>query len=351
MRQPTPEQEAAIDGRRPRGAGRGGRRDRQDRRDGRPLLPPRLRRGVSPDAMLAFTFTDKAAAELRQRIRAALARRAPRPAPGAPASCSAAIGGAWVTTIHGFCNRLLAGHPVAAGIDPGFRVLDAPEAERAAGEAFDEALRSSSPAATAERERTVAAYEIDGLRAMVVGAHEELRSRGVAAPRCPSRRRRPAAAVRRAAAAAAEALEELPTSRAASWSSGRADAGRRARRRASTSWRALRTDSKAKADGRLPRGDRRGHRPRRRGRRGRRRLPPPRRAARALRRRFEAVKERRARDRLRGPAAARRRPARAGRDRQRLPRPLQPPARRRVPGHQPAPAAADRGAARAARPG
>ena len=43
-------------------------------------------------------------------------------------------------TIHGFCNRLLAGHPVAAGIDPRFRVLDAPEAERAAREAFDEAL-------------------------------------------------------------------------------------------------------------------------------------------------------------------------------------------------------------------
>ncbi len=97
-------------------------------------------KGVSPDAILAFTFTDKAAAELRQRIRAELTRRAEAGSERA-AKLLTAIGGAWVTTIHGFCNRLLAGHPVAAGIDPGFRVLDAPETTRAAREAFDEALR------------------------------------------------------------------------------------------------------------------------------------------------------------------------------------------------------------------
>ena len=72
--------------------------------------------GVSPDAVLAFTFTDKAATELRRRIRDELESRTAGGSPRA-AELLTKIGGAWVTTIHGFCNRLLAGHPVAAGID------------------------------------------------------------------------------------------------------------------------------------------------------------------------------------------------------------------------------------------
>ncbi len=102
-----------------------------------------------------------------------------------------------MTTIHGFCNRLLAGHPVAAGIDPRFRVLDAPEAERVAGEAFDEALEEFLAGADGDRERTVAAYELAGLRGMVIAVHEELRSRGHPLPTLPEPAvGNPAAAVR-----------------------------------------------------------------------------------------------------------------------------------------------------------
>jgi len=165
--------------------------------------------GVSPDAILAFTFTDRAAAELRQRIRAELARRA-EAGSGRAAELLATIGGAWVTTIHGFCNRLLAGHPVAAGIDPDFRVLDAPEASRAAREAFDAALAEFLAGGERSREETVAAYDVEGLRGLVAGVHAELRSRGVAAPRLPEPPRPdPAAALREAAAAGADALAEL----------------------------------------------------------------------------------------------------------------------------------------------
>jgi ATP-dependent exoDNAse (exonuclease V) beta subunit len=164
---------------------------------------------IDPGAVLAFTFTDKAATELRQRIRAELERRAGAGSKRARALL-ATIGSAWVTTIHGFCNRLLAGHPVAAGIDPRFRVLDGPEAERAAREAFDEALAEFLAAGEEARERTVAAYEIGGLRAIVAGLHAELRSRGEIAPVLPEPPAAdPEAAVRQAATVAAEALAEL----------------------------------------------------------------------------------------------------------------------------------------------
>jgi ATP-dependent helicase/nuclease subunit A len=165
--------------------------------------------GVSSDAVLAFTFTEKAATELRQRIRSALEERAAGGSDRAR-ELLAGIGGAWVTTIHGFCNRLLAGHPVAAGIDPRFRVLDGPEADRAAREAFEDALAEFLAAGEEARERTVAAFEVGGLRAIVAAAHAELRSRGALDPRLPE----PpvadaAAAVGNAASVAVATLEEL----------------------------------------------------------------------------------------------------------------------------------------------
>jgi ATP-dependent helicase/nuclease subunit A len=166
-------------------------------------------RGVSPDAVLAFTFTDKAAAELRQRIRAEVERRAEAGSERAR-ELAPRLGNAWVMTIHGFCNRLLSAHPVAVGIDPRFRVLDAPETERAAGEAFDEALEAFLAEGDRGREETAAAFDIGGLRTMVIGAHAELRSRGTAEPQLPEPPEPDVqGALRDAAAAASEALPEL----------------------------------------------------------------------------------------------------------------------------------------------
>jgi ATP-dependent exoDNAse (exonuclease V) beta subunit len=165
-------------------------------------------REIAADAVLAFTFTDKAATELRQRVRAELESRASQGS-GRARELLAAFGGAWITTIHGFCNRLLAAHPVAVGIDPRFRVLDAAEAERAGRQAFDEALDDFLAGGEAAREATVAAFDLAGLRAMVWGAHAELRSRGVASPRLPKPPPPDAGARRKAAEVAAQTLAEL----------------------------------------------------------------------------------------------------------------------------------------------
>lgn len=141
------------------------------------------------DSVLAFTFTEKAAGELRMRVRAELRRRAAAAEDAGEAERArrlrelARAPGAWLTTIHGFCRRLLAAHPIAAGVDPGFRVLDAVEsellAERAFDDAFDRLLAEPDPARltlAAARQRAI-------LRELVSGAHDELRSLGRSEPR------------------------------------------------------------------------------------------------------------------------------------------------------------------------
>jgi ATP-dependent exoDNAse (exonuclease V) beta subunit len=208
-RQPTPEQRAAIEAKGSEalveaGAGTGKTGVIVDR-----YCRLACEQNVSPDSILAFTFTDKAAAELRQRIRAEVERRAESGSERAR-KLMPALGGSWVTTIHGFCNRLLSAHPVAVGIDPRFRVLDAPEAERAAVEAFDEALEAFLAGGDRERENTVAAFDIAGLRGIVLGTHAELRSRGEGEPRLPEQPEPDVpAALRHAAEVATESIGEL----------------------------------------------------------------------------------------------------------------------------------------------
>jgi len=208
-RSPTPEQEAAaaIGGRDvllEAGAGTGKTGVMVDR-----YCRLVCDRGVDPEAILAFTFTDKAAAELRQRIRGELERRAAEGSDRA-GELLRQIGSAWITTIHGFCNRVLAAHPVAAGIDPSFRVLDAPEAERVARGAFESALDAFLAETGEGGEDLLATFGLDGLRAIVTSLYAELRSRGDAYPQLPP----PpavdlAAAIAAAAEASAAALVEL----------------------------------------------------------------------------------------------------------------------------------------------
>ena len=72
-------------------------------------------RGVDPDRILAVTFTNKAAKEMADRIRAILAgQRAP----------------SWIGTFHGLGARQLRIEPEVATLRPGFDILDADDSRR-----------------------------------------------------------------------------------------------------------------------------------------------------------------------------------------------------------------------------
>ena len=144
----TPEQRAAIEARTRLLAARRQRRLGQDRRDGRADRRGRARgRRRRSSAILALTFTEKAAGELAERLRRRLTELGED-------EHARAVDGAWIGTIHGFCARLLRSQPLAAGLDPRFEVLEETAAERLANAAYERALEAWARAARRRRRST-----------------------------------------------------------------------------------------------------------------------------------------------------------------------------------------------------
>ncbi len=125
--------------------------------------------GLDVDSLLVITYTDRAAGELRARIRAHLQKL------GRP-DLARDLDSAWISTIHGFCRRLLTAYPLAAGIDPRFRVLDEAQARVIQGEAFAVALEEFCAIDEPDRWQLLATYRAAGLRKMLVSVYDTLRS-------------------------------------------------------------------------------------------------------------------------------------------------------------------------------
>ena len=128
-------------------------------------------RGLDVDSILAITYTRRAAGELRTRIRAELTARGRN-------DLARELDGAWISTIHGFCMRLLKAYPFAAGLDPRFRELDDAQGAVLRSESFQLALAEFCAGGDPERLRLLATYGATGLRKMLTGVYETLRSAG-----------------------------------------------------------------------------------------------------------------------------------------------------------------------------
>ena len=115
-------------------------------------------RGLDVESMLVITYTERAAGELRGRIRSRLHELGRH-------DLARSLDGAWISTIHGFCLRLLKAHPFAAGLDPRFRVLDDSQGRVIRGEAFEAALNEFCAGDDPARLRLLATYGAAGLPA------------------------------------------------------------------------------------------------------------------------------------------------------------------------------------------
>jgi ATP-dependent helicase/nuclease subunit A len=134
--------------------------------------------GLAPARILAITFTERAAGELRERVRARFLELGEREA-------ARDTEAAFVGTFHGFCARLLRAHPLMAGLDPGFTILDEGLAGRLRERAFSSALRQFVHGERGEAVDLIAAYGVDRVHTMIAAAHAQLRSQGQRLPRLP----------------------------------------------------------------------------------------------------------------------------------------------------------------------
>ena len=172
-------------------------------------------RGLDVDSILVITYTRRAAGELRTRIRHALTER------GRP-DLARELDGAWISTIHGFCLRLLKAYPFAAGLDPRFRELDDNQGAVLRSEAFQQALAEFCADGEPDRLRLLATYGAVGAAA---DAHRRLRdaalrrARARARDRRPSRARGPRRGAARGGAPASPTTPRRPTRSAATRSS------------------------------------------------------------------------------------------------------------------------------------
>jgi ATP-dependent helicase/nuclease subunit A len=117
--------------------------------------------------LVAITFTERAAREMRDRIRAQCHERLLAADAGDADYWAVLVRGldnARISTIHSFCAALLRARAVEAGVDPRFEVLEQSQSDTLLSEAIDDELRRLVAQQDPRLMELAAAFRLDSLR-------------------------------------------------------------------------------------------------------------------------------------------------------------------------------------------
>lgn len=117
----------------------------------------------SIDSALVITFTNKAAGEIKDRIRSTLAAEGMTEA-------AHAVDGAWISTIHGMCMRILHEHALELELDPAFELAMGATASQALNESITRVLDRVREEDNPRYRALFHAYAADRVRAMLAEA-------------------------------------------------------------------------------------------------------------------------------------------------------------------------------------
>ena len=140
---------------------------------------------LEPDQIVAITFTEKAADEMRARVLERVGSLAVENSGGRDwAGVQAKVEWSLISTIHSFCASLLREFGAAIGLDPDFKVLDAESFDDLASEQAGRLLREMLAGGSPRLKTLLAEFCLGkeyGLQSIIIDIYKSLSTMGITA--------------------------------------------------------------------------------------------------------------------------------------------------------------------------